>query len=165
MGLVIHALKNIKQLEEGQEEMGYRAYVISKEWESRIKNLAYDKYYTGHEMDNEFEIAYPCSYHGIFRGHLLRIIGRADAVLADGKPDYVKLDAEGYAGMDFGLMINFADNDGMMDWEAAQELHGHFVKWFASAQQVLGDNEGLYYYEAWMHICAWAAQEGCIVYR
>jgi len=130
MGLDIHLYTNISLTD--SDDCSFIAYVNDEEFNSRIKNLEYGGRYIGEKSSIKKRCAY--SSHGLFRGKLLELIGRSD-LTKNKKADYTKVSE----GMDipFIELINFADNEGCIDWQSCGELANDFNEWNDQAQENL----------------------------
>lgn len=124
MGLNVYVYKNVKITEE-EEDFDFSAYVIDKNWMYKVKNLEYDKNYTG-DIQNS-SVSYPYSSHNRFRETLIKIIGRNDLLDKDGKIMWSPLEKE--LEMPFYELINFADNEGCLDFEISKKLYDEFLFW------------------------------------
>ena len=130
MGLSVTVYKNIKPCND--EDANFVAYVINDSWKWKIKNLGYGQAYKGDFIDN---VGIDCGYgfHGLFRGFLLKIAGRQDLVGNDGKVDYDKIYKE--KSLPFFDLIDFADNEGCLDWEASEKILVDFELYSEKASQ------------------------------
>lgn len=124
MGLWVSVFKDIKETT-NVDEYDFIAYVIDENWKYKIKNLKEDGYYEGKRTGSEVNYSY--STHNRFREHLLQIIGRNDLLLKDGKIDWVQLEKE--TEIPFYELINFADNEGCLDFEISNILYKNFIEW------------------------------------
>ena len=150
MGLDIMVYKNVKTTD-SEEEYQFTAIVIDENWDYKIKNLEYGKNYTG-EIVNA-SVSYGYSTHNRIRESLIKIIGRNYLLLKDGKIDWNKLEYEHESEMPFYELINFADNEGCLDFEISTKLHSQFVEWQDEAVKHLSDND--YFKEKyfdWMNV-------------
>ena len=130
MGLSVTVYKNIKPCSD--EDADFVAYVCSTKWEWKVKNLTYGKSYKG---DYVKKVGVDCSYgfHGLFRGFLLEIAGRPDLLCSDEKVDYDKIYKE--KSLPFFDLIDFADNEGCLDWEASEKILVDFELYSEKASQ------------------------------
>lgn len=136
MGLAVSVYKNIKRTD-NEDDYDFIAYVIDDNWKYKVKNLEYDKLYKGKCTDADVSYAY--STHNRFRETLLKIIGRDDLLLKDGKIDWVRLKDE--KKMPFYELINFADNEGCLDFEINTILYRNFMEWKDKAVKFLADDK------------------------
>lgn len=121
MGLSVSVYKNIKPCSD--EDANFVAYVVDKSWKWKVKNLIYNQSYKGDRIDN-VGVDYGYGFHGLFRGFLLSIAGRQDLLCEDGKVDYEKIYTEN--GLPFFDLIDFADNEGCLDWEVSERILSDF---------------------------------------
>lgn len=130
MGLSVTVYKNIKHCND--EDANFVAYVADKSWKWKVKNLIYNQAYKGDFIDN---VGIDCGYgfHGLFRGFLLKIAGRPDLIGSDGKVEYEKIYKE--KGLPFFDLIDFADNEGCLDWEVAEKILVDFELYAEKASQ------------------------------
>lgn len=159
MGLAVSVYKNIKRTDD-EEDYDFTAYVIDESWKYKIKNLEDGKQYIGEHTDADVSYAY--STHNRFRETLLKIIGRNDLLLEDGKIDWVRLEDE--KKMPFYELINFADNEGCLDFEISTILYQNFVEWKDEAVKLLADND--YFkdnYLNWLNVFENGKEAGSVV--
>lgn len=136
MGLDVSVYKNIKRTDI-EDDVDFTAFVIDESWKYKIKNLEDGKDYEGEPCNCGVRYAY--STHNRFRETLLKIIGRDDLLLEDGKIDWVRVESE--TEMPFYELIWFADNEGCLDWEISEKLYQNFLEWKDEAVKYLADNE------------------------
>ena len=160
MGLSVNVYKNIK-VTYNEDEYNFIAYVIDPDWRYKVKNLEYDKYYVGELVNNS--IRYPCSSHGEFRRVLLNIIGRADLVSMEDDIYWDLLEKE--TDMPFYELINFADNEGCLDFEISKKLYGQFVEYKDKAAKYLEDDEYTRQkYMEWLEVVKDGKDKGVVVF-
>lgn len=135
MGLDVSVFKNIKRTE-NEEDYRFTAFVIDDNWKYKIKNLKDGKDYKGDRAEGD--VSYSYRTHNLFREMLLKIIGREDLLLKDGTIDWVRLEPENK--IPFYELINFADNEGCLDFEISAILYNDFEKWKDEAVKHLEDN-------------------------
>lgn len=128
MGLAVSVFKNIKKTND-DENYDFTAYVIAPTWEHKIKNLENRAKYVGQR--SEGNISYPYSSHNRFREHLLKMQGKHHLLKQDGTVDWERLDTE--PDTPFYDLINFADNEGCLDWETNEKLFNDFKAWEGEA--------------------------------
>ena len=136
MGLSVRVYKNIKRTD-NDDDCNFTSYVIDENWRYKVKNLEYDKNYKGDCTDANVSYAY--STHNRFRETLIKIIGRNDLLLKDGKIDWVNLEHE--KDMPFYELINFADNEGCLDFEISSILYNNFIEWKDKAVKFLANDD------------------------
>jgi hypothetical protein len=104
----------------------------------------------------EHVIDYPYSSHRIFREKLAVLIGlTAQAIWAT---------PERYNYVPFFKFINFADNEGVIDWVAAKEIAVDFVKYKDAAKKNFSnDVHFLNCYEKWMDGFLKCARKGNVI--
>lgn len=136
MGLAVRVYKNIKRTD-NEDEYDFTAFVIDENWRYKVKNLEYNKDYKGDYTNDDVNYAY--STHNRFRETLIKIIGRNDLLLKDGRIDWVRLEDE--KKMPFYELINFSDNKGCLDFEISTILYQNFVKWKDEAVKYLANDD------------------------
>ena len=156
MGLDVRTYGNIK-LAENEEEADFTAYVIDEDWKHKIKNLQDGKAYTG---DVVFRgVSYPYSAHNRFREKLVRLVGREDLLDNEGRIKWGELPSE----IPFYDLINFADNEGCLDWEVSNTIYSDFEKYNEKAK--LEMNEYYYSkYETWLETFKSVKNDGVVVF-
>ena len=130
MGLSVTVYKNIKPCSD--EDANFVAHAADECWKWKVKNLIYNQSYQGDYIEN---VGVDCSYgfHGLFRGFLLKIAGRPDLLRSDGTVNYDKIYKE--EGLPFFDLIDFADNEGCLDWEVAEKILVDFELYAEKASQ------------------------------
>lgn len=160
MGLDINIYKNVKVVEGDRQdddfEWDFIAYVIDDRWKFKIKNLEEDKSYVGDRLD-ELSFGYSYGTHSWFRNHLCSLV--LDKPLG-------KFYDEMNEDMDFIELIDFADNEGCLDWEVSEKLYNDFVKWDEKAKEYLkGEEEARHFYRIytnWLEAFKAAKDKGVI---
>jgi hypothetical protein len=148
MGLDVSVYKNIKRTEV-EDEIDFTAYVIDESWKYKIKNLEDGKHYKGEITDADVRYSY--STHNRFRETLLKIIERSDLLLKNGRIDWVRLENE--KKIPFYELINFADNEGCLDFEISTILYNDFLKYKEVAVKYLAnDDYTLQKYFDWLNV-------------
>jgi hypothetical protein len=122
MGLDVRTYGNIK-LAENEKDADFMAYVINEDWKHKIKNLQDGKAYNGDVVF--IGVSYPYSSHNRFREKLVKLVGRKDLLDSEGKIKWDELPAE----IPFYDLINFADNEGCLDWEVSNTIYSDFEKY------------------------------------
>lgn len=115
MGLNIQVYNDLKLVKRGSYD--FVANVIDPAWDYKIKNLEKGGKYKGNLIDET--IATPYSSHGVFRAFLLMITGNKHLIKPNNKPDYEAIDNSDSSDIPFIELIDFADNEGCLDWEIA----------------------------------------------
>jgi len=144
MGLDVRTYGNIKLIGNNTDNINtdnnvdFIAYVIDDEWKYKIKNLEYGRGYSGDVIFRG--VSYPYSTHNRFRERLIKLIGRDD--LLDDTGDRIKWN-ELPTEIPFHDLINFADNEGCLDWEVSSIIYSDFEKYNEKAKSEMGE----YYYE------------------
>lgn len=147
---------NVK-LAENEEEADFTAFVIDEDWKYKIKNLQDGKAYTG---DLIFRgISYPYSSHSRFREKLIKLIGRDD--LLDNKKEikWNELTPE----IPFYDLIDFADNEGCLDWEISAKIYSDFEKFNDKAKSEMNVYD-YSEYETWLETFKAAKNYGVVVF-
>lgn len=150
MGLDVSVFKNIKRTE-NEADYRFTAFVIDEKWKYKIKNLEDGKDYKGDCTDASVSYAY--STHNRFREALLKIIGRNDLLLLNGKINWLELEKE--TNIPFYELINFADNEGCLDFEISTILYNNFIEWEDVAIRHFKDNNYFYFaqrYLDWLNV-------------
>lgn len=162
MGLDISVYQNVElciPLDENDgDDYSFMAFVVADEFRDRIKNLKYNEYYTGDLVYNE--IGYPYSIHSRFREYLLKVIGRSDLLCADGTIKWDELKED----IPFYKFINFADNEGCLDWEVSAELLQSFIS-FESESEKMNNGRMREIYKQWMKAFEFASIKGVVVFH
>lgn len=142
MGLDVRTYGNIK-LAENNDDYEFMAFVIDDNWKYKIKNLEDGKYYNG---DSIFRgVSYPYSAHNRFRESLIKLMDRPDLLDKDGKIKWDELPSD----IPFNALIDFADNEGCLDWEISETIYLDFEKYTEKAKAEL-DEYNYSRYETWM---------------
>lgn len=155
MGLDVRVYTNIR-IAKDEENYDFQAYVIDKEWRHKIKNLEYDAYYNG---DATFRgVSYAYSSHSRFREALIKLISRNDLLDSDGeiKWDILPNDVPFY---DF---INFADNEGCLDWEVSGKIYLDFEKYKDKANATMTEPQ-YEIYHLWLSTFKHASENSGVV--
>lgn len=124
MGLDVKVFKNVEKTN-NHEDYDFIAFVIDPEWEYKIINLEAGERYTG--VKSNTSIGYPYSTHNRFREDLLRMQGKHYLLTSEGRVDWEKLEKE--PETPFYELINFADNEGCLDWDISKKLFKEFQEW------------------------------------
>lgn len=136
MWLWVKVFKDVKEITD-VDGYDFIAYVIDENWKYKIKNLKEYGYCQGKRTESQ--VNYSCSTHNRFREHLLKIIGRNDLLLTDGKIDWVKLEKE--TEIPFYELINFSDNQGCLDFEMCRILYQNFIDYKDKAIKYFEKND------------------------
>lgn len=157
MGLSVTVYKNIKETT-NPEEADFKAYVIDEAWDWKIRNLKKDAYYTGTPIART--ISYPYSTHNRFREELIKLMDRYDLIKGDGtiKWDLIPTD------LPFEPFINFADNEGVLDFEVSELLYDNFKRFEKLAEEKLAERY-LEYYKEWLRTFKLAKNNGVVVFN
>lgn len=156
MGLDVRTYGNIK-LSENDEDADFIAYVIDDNWKHKIKNLQERKGYTGDEVYRGVSYAY--STHNRFREKLIKLIDRTDLLDAEGKIKWSDLPKD----IPFNNFIDFADNEGCLDWETSEIIYSDFEKYNEKAKVEM--NEFDYSrYEEWLQTFYYGKDRGVVVF-
>jgi len=163
MGLDVIVYKNVKKVK-SDEDFDFAAYVIGSAWDHKIKNLETDALYKGEESDKS--INYPYSVHNRFREHLLKLQDKNYLLKEDGTIDWYKLDKE--PNIPFYEFIDFADNEGCIDWETNEIIYNNFKENESRAVKYAKKHaeEEPYFierYKSWLNIFKEGKEEGSVV--
>jgi hypothetical protein len=157
MGLDISVYTNIRKatLDEIKEgEYSFIAFVINDSWKNRIKNLEYDTEYVGESQDAG--ISYGYGSHSRFRDKLTKVT----------EMDLEWRNKTSDKPSPFYELINFADNEGCLDWECSQKLYNDFVQQKDKAFEMFSEDENfIYNYEVWLKTFEIAKEKGVVVFR
>lgn len=158
MGLDISVYKKVRLCKEG-EEADFLAFVIDDSWLFKIKNLVNKGLYRG-ELQKKVGLSYPYSSHMRFRVFLIHLIGRDDLLIGT-QINWRILPKD----LPFIDLIDFADNEGCIDWETAARLYKDFAKYLSAAN--LSENGYMRgRYIKWLAVFDAAKDEGgVVVYR
>lgn len=155
MGLNVRVYGNIKLSK--NEDADFTAYVISEDWKYKIKNLQDGKGYSG---DVVFRgISYPYSAHNRLREKLVKLIGRDDLLDSGGEIKWNELPSE----IPFYDLIDFADNEGCLDWEVSSTIYSDFEKYNDKAKSEMNDYDYLRY-KTWLETFKSAKNSGVVVF-
>ena len=156
MGLDIRVYKDIK-LTENREEADFVAYVIDSSWRHKIKNLQENKSYVGRLAHRG--ISYPYSAHSRFRESLVKLVDRMDLLDSRGQIRWDKLTPE----VPFYDLINFADNEGCLDWEISASIYRDFEKFNEKAKSEM-DELDYKRYKIWLETFKESKDNGVVVF-
>lgn len=157
MGLAVYVYKDVKRTDVDYD-VDFFAYVINESWKHKVKNLEYDKGYKGSDCFSF--VSYSYRNHSRFREFLLKVISRED-LLNDGRIIWEKLVIE--KDLPFYDFINFADNEGCLDWEISGKIFKDFIKF---KNNMLSTEADVYFknmYENWMETFEHGKEKGSVV--
>jgi len=156
MGLSVSVYQNIKKTD-NEEEYDFEAYVIDEKWEHKIKNLEKGCIYSGDRVDHS--ISYPYSAHNRFRETLIKLTGRSKLLKVDGTIDFENLPTD----IPFYDFIDFADNEGCLDWEISEKIYNDFKEWEERAM-IFYDDFSIVRYLEWLNVFDKAKNGGVVVF-
>lgn len=156
MGLHIIVYNNLKKSDEYLEN-SFEMYVIDEKWKNKVKNFEYGKFYTGDLINNT--LSYPYSSHSRFIESLIRLIDRKDLLDDEGKILWEQLPDD----LPFINLIDFADNEGCLDFEVSKILFDEFKQWEIDAKEYFSEYE-YSIYEKWKQIFEDASDNGVVVF-
>jgi hypothetical protein len=156
MGLDVRVYKNVK-ITDNDEDYNFFARVIDEKWKYKIKNLEENKHYVGNRVF--VGISYNYSYHSRFREVLIRLIERDDLLNTQGKIDWSNLELD----IPFYDFIDFADNEGCLDWDISAVIFSDFEKYNNKAKQELNEYD-YSNYEKWLETFKIAKDNGVVVF-
>lgn len=146
MGLDLVVYKNIEIVSK-YDDYNFIAYTLEKEWDWKIKNLKKDCYYKGDCVANG-RIGYTTHKH--FRIYLLNILGiNVDDLYIDGL----------HPSIPFSELIDFADNEGCLDFEVCEKLYNDFEN-----NKHLISSEWIDKYNMWLNLFKEAKDNGVLVF-
>lgn len=148
MGLDVKVYQNI-ELVDG-DDYDFLAFTLDG-FEGRIKNLVWDGKYNGECVAKL--ISYSCSTHNRFRDALAVMLGK--------KEDFWWTTDVG-EDIPFYELFEFADNEGCMDWGAANNLYNDFLEYQPMAMLKIPDWKSDY--NDWMEIFRLAKDNGVVVF-
>ena len=155
MGLDVRVYSNLKL--EKEKNADFKAYVLEKDWEYKIKNLKKNKYYSG---DVVFRgISYSYSSHNRFREKLVNLINRTDLLNLEGKIIWDNMPNN----IPFYDLINFADNEGCLDWEVSETIYSDFKKFNRKAKKEMNEYDYSSYQE-WLETFKISKNKGVVVF-
>lgn len=155
MGLDVRVYSNLKREKENNSD--FKAYVLEKDWEYKIKNLEKNKYYSG---DVVFRgISYSYSSHNRFREKLVNLINRTDLLNSEGKIIWDNMPNN----IPFYDLINFADNEGCLDWEVSETIYSDFKKFNRKAKKEMNEYDYSSYQE-WLETFKISKNKGVVVF-
>jgi len=156
MGLSVSVYKDL--VLSNEDEGDFYVEQITPEWDWKIKNLVKGAWYKAGFYKEALDYAY--SSHLKFRKELLKLIGRQKLI-----HPYTDDIVWGLIPKDmpFEPLINFADNEGVLDWEVCTTLYNTFVGYLPLATQSL-DAYYLERYENWLLAFELAKDNGAIVF-
>lgn len=155
-GLRCKVYNNI-EITEDEDNSNFVAFVIDKDWNHKIKNLQNRKSYTGDVAYRGVSYAY--SSHSRFRENLIRLIDRPDLLDDEGKIHWSFLPSD----IPFYDLIDFADNEGCLDWEVSAKIYSDFEKYNDKAKSEMHEYD-YNIYETWMETFNSAKENGVVVF-
>lgn len=142
-----------------EEDVCFEAYVIDDRWEHKIKNLLRSACYKG-DIVPDVEVRYSYSTHGEFREYLVKLTGSNHLLDENGKIIWAEIPAK----IPFIDLIDFADNEGCLDWETAKRLLIDFNKYQSKNED--SNNEYMKSkYKDWHNVVKAASNKGVIVFH
>lgn len=165
MGLSVKVYKNVIETNDNNN-YDFCAFVIDSAWDHKIKNLNKNAYYNG--TKNDIQLNYSYSGHNRFREFLIKLIDRNDLLMKNGKIDWNKHNNE--INSPFHDFINFADNEGCLDWDVNQKIYKDFLKYKDKIDDFnyIDDIEKQYYSEKylnWLEIFKEGKDKGVVIFR
>lgn len=154
MSVQISVHTNVKKLDPTPKEFNensFRAFVIDDSWKDRIKNLEEGAYYVGtrrHQL-----ISYSSTTHNNFRSILCKLIGK----------EWNYWQGEVSKDTPFYELLEFADNEGCMDWESAAELYKDFIEYQADALTKFYLTADVEIYNKWLSLLAIAKLKNSVI--
>lgn len=155
MGLDVRVYNEIK-LSDNEDNFCFMAYVLDENWKHKIKNLEENKSYTGECIFRG--VSYPYSAHNRFRESLIKLIDRKDLLNTDGRIIWENLPEN----IDFEPFINFADNEGCLDWEISKNIYLDFQKHENKAKEILSEYD-FQKYQIWLNTFKIASENTGVV--
>lgn len=169
MGLSVSLYTNIKRSDDPENDDGFLVNVASESWKYKVKNLEYEKYYSG-DLDYGI-VSYPYSAHYNFRVYLLQLSNQVDYLtepnsqsrhIKDIKWDSLVPDKPFYE------LINFSDCEGCFDWEISEKLLTDFKKYELDSKNKGNENpldRFHYHYEDWIRLLELSVEhKGVVVF-
>ena len=159
MGLDVYGYRDVA-ITYDEDDYDFIVSVIDDNWKYKVENLSYGDKYIGEKVDAS--VSYGYGMHNRFREELIRIIGRNDLIVND-RIDWDKLCADNT--IPFYELINFADNEGCLDYKISEKLYDEFLEWKDIAITYCGDNLRLKgYYLDWLEIFKYTRDNGVVVF-
>ena len=155
MGLDIAVYTNVVQMPDGMD-YDFQAYVIDKEWKWKIKNLIDGGHYVGKRED--VTLSYPCSSHGFFRIMLMDML--MDRKID--KDNWCKI-IEANPQLPFAPFIDFADNEGCLDWEVSKQLYEDFATYWVTFFKTYTNEVWRENYHNWMKVFKIASEKNGVI--
>ncbi len=149
MGVQIKTYQNIKECSQ-DSDYDFQAYVIAPELGDRIKNLKNRAFYNGDVQ--EVQLSFPSSTLNNFRRKLCKMLDMPDPFQNE-----IALDQPFYE------LMEFADNEGVMDWDSASELYKDFVQHEVTALTSLHTVDEVDLYRKFMEICKLASVPNSVI--
>jgi len=141
MGLSVSVYANYN-ITEDEEQYDFKAFVIDDYWLYKIKNLVNRAYYNADRIYRGVNYSY--GNHNRFRETLIRLIDKVEYLDSKGHIIFEILPPD----MPFEAFIDFADNEGCLDFEISEIIFNDFLKYNDKAKTIL--NEYYFLYEIWM---------------
>lgn len=149
MGLDVSVYTSIELC--GPRECDFKAFVIDDSWRWKIKNLRENGYYKG--VCYNCGLSYSYSTHKRFRMSLCKLVG------FDSK-DFTEVPEYG----PFSELIDFADNEGVLDWEVSEKLFEDFENYKELAKIEL-EKPWIDFYMQWGEVFKVAKNKGVVVFH
>jgi len=90
---------------------------------------------------------------------LIKLIGREDLLKADGTIDWQNLPSD----IPFYDLIDFADNEGRIDWETSERIYQDFKAWETKADEFYSEFQ-IGKYKEWLNVFDLGRQGGVVVF-
>lgn len=156
MGLSVRVYGNVR-ITENEDERDFLAYVIDDSWKHKIKNLKENASYIGDLLFRG--VSYGYGTHNRFRESLIILIERTDLLGLDGTILWSILPSD----IPFNAFIDFADNEGCLDWEISEKIFFDFDKFKEKAKFIFSEYE-YSIYETWLNTFEKAKNNGVVVF-
>lgn len=156
MGLDISVYKNLKlvalkdEYEGEYDDIDICVFVLDPDWEDRIKNFK-QGFYEAEFIHQGPTTAY--SRHGVFRRQLCAVSNVQIEDVWEGKHNDIP----------FYEIIDFADNEGALDYEVAEKLYNDFINNREKFSEL--EDGFMNKYDEWTETCKVAADnKGVIIF-
>ena len=158
MGLLAMVFKNIKETDH-PTDYSFVAYVTHPSWQHKIKNLKDGQKYKGEFLEEDGQYAY--SDHCEFLEELCEIT-KNDEVTAHLNKNSI----DSFKGIPFFELIDFADDQGVLDHETCAILYEDFKNWKTAAEKHFDKIDNNYFkskYNDWLDVFRLGKEKNCAV--
>lgn len=143
MGLSVRVMMH-PELCTSYNDNAYKIYTIDPAWNYKIKNFKAGEYYIGEIYLSDISCGY--SSHNKFRELLVKHTGRTDKLNFRDEIIFEMLDDT----VPFYDFIDFADNEGCLDYEISEKIYQDFVKHYYVYTELSDYFKQIY--KSWMNV-------------